>query len=378
MLGGYDDVLVVKFNTNGVPQWATYYGGSYMETGDDIALDASGNVCITGYSRSTDFPVINAYQPSCGGNSDIIVLKLNKNGTPLWVTYYGGSALDNGLRVATDASGNICVTGNTLSTDFPVVNPGQSTLAGGRDAIILHLNEAGRPCAWTGPKPAITVSPNPAVDPGGELNTIYLGYGAQSVTLTASGGTSYSWYPSTYLSCTNCPAPVMTPTAEGTYTYTVTAADQSGCTYLADVTINVIDVFGGTNKATVCINGRTISVNYHAVPALIANAGATLGPCTPKASEETEQIPTAFSLSQNYPNPFNPSTTIEYGIPEEGVVRLVVYDIYGREVSALVDELKQTGSYMAQFDGTDLPSGIYMYQLEWNGAVKARTMTLMK
>ncbi|MBN1448706.1 MAG: PKD domain-containing protein [Bacteroidetes bacterium] len=96
------------------------------------------------------------------------------------------------------------------------------------------------------------------------------------------------------------------------------------------------------------------------------------------AATATNSVPSAFSLSQNYPNPFNPSTTIEYGIPEEGAVRLAVYDLYGREVVTLVDEFRVPGSYHAEFGGSNLPSGVYMYQLAWNGSVLVKAMTLLK
>jgi hypothetical protein len=92
----------------------------------------------------------------------------------------------------------------------------------------------------------------------------------------------------------------------------------------------------------------------------------------------TEQMPSTLSLSQNYPNPFNPSTTISFGIPEEGVVRLRVFDLYGREVATLVNEAMQPGFYNAEFNGTEVSSGTYVYLLEWNGAVISHQMTLMK
>jgi hypothetical protein len=227
------------------------------------------------------------------------------------------------------------------------------------------------------PEPTISVSPSPAVDPGGEPNTIYLGYGAQSVTLTATGGVSYSWSPATYLSCTDCAAPTFAPDAAGEYTFTVTTANSYGCSATASVTISVIDVFSGTNKVTVCLNGNTLQVNYHALAALIEHAGATLGPCVAKSTSGVS-VATQYSLSQNYPNPFNPVTQIEYGIPETGNVRLAVFDLFGREVERLVNEPREAGTYQVHFDGAHHPSGVYVYRLEWNGQVITRRMTLLK
>ncbi len=71
-----------------------------------------------------------------------------------------------------------------------------------------------------------------------------------------------------------------------------------------------------------------------------------------------------YYLSQNYPNPFNPTTKIKYQLPELSKVKLTVYDVLGREVKTLVNEEKPAGSYEVEFDGTNLPSGIYFYRIE--------------
>lgn len=83
-------------------------------------------------------------------------------------------------------------------------------------------------------------------------------------------------------------------------------------------------------------------------------------------NNNNNSIPSVYSLSQNYPNPFNPSTQISFGLPKSGNVKLVVFDILGREVKTLVDEFKQAGNYNINFDGTDYSSGIYFYQLHVN------------
>jgi aminopeptidase N len=74
-----------------------------------------------------------------------------------------------------------------------------------------------------------------------------------------------------------------------------------------------------------------------------------------------------YSLSQNYPNPFNPSTTINFDIPEKAKVTIKVYDVLGRLVTLLVDAEKLEGSYKANFDGTNLSSGVYYYEINAQG-----------
>ncbi len=76
------------------------------------------------------------------------------------------------------------------------------------------------------------------------------------------------------------------------------------------------------------------------------------------------QLPTEFSLSQNYPNPFNPSTTITFSLPEDGTVTLKIYDVLGREVTALVNrEQMDAGEYSVPFVATNLTSGVYFYRI---------------
>ena len=88
--------------------------------------------------------------------------------------------------------------------------------------------------------------------------------------------------------------------------------------------------------------------------------------------------PKIYSLSQNYPNPFNPSTSIEYGLPRAGVVKLVVYDILGRVVSTLVNENKQAGSYRVSFNAENLASGVYFYRVESGDFSAVKKMLLIK
>lgn len=75
-------------------------------------------------------------------------------------------------------------------------------------------------------------------------------------------------------------------------------------------------------------------------------------------------LPTEYLLAQNYPNPFNPETRIHYELPQDGSVRLVVYDLLGREVATLVNEFKKVGRYDVTFAARNLASGVYFYRLQ--------------
>jgi len=90
------------------------------------------------------------------------------------------------------------------------------------------------------------------------------------------------------------------------------------------------------------------------------------------------EIPDNYSLSQNYPNPFNPTTNIKFAIPTSGFTSLKVYDVSGKEVSNLLNENIQQGTYEVQFDATNLTSGVYFYKLVTVGFVETKRMLLVK
>jgi hypothetical protein len=96
--------------------------------------------------------------------------------------------------------------------------------------------------------------------------------------------------------------------------------------------------------------------------------------------EEPGQVPEIFCLGQNFPNPFNPSTTIEYTIPPSGrgLVQLKIYNLLGQCITTLVNEEKTAGTYRAQFNASNLPSGVYYYSLTANGISSAKKMMLLK
>jgi hypothetical protein len=93
---------------------------------------------------------------------------------------------------------------------------------------------------------------------------------------------------------------------------------------------------------------------------------------------EEKFSPSEFVLHQNFPNPFNPSTVIRYQVPATTPVKLVVYDLLGREVEVLIDETKTPGEYTATFDAKGLSSGVYLYRLEAGNFVQTRRMLLVK
>lgn len=89
-------------------------------------------------------------------------------------------------------------------------------------------------------------------------------------------------------------------------------------------------------------------------------------------------IPYDYALKQNYPNPFNPTTSIEFSIPNSGLVKLVVYDVLGKEVATLVNEVKNAGNYIVDFNASNLTSGIYFYKISTGDFSSVKKMMLIK
>ncbi|KKU14784.1 MAG: hypothetical protein UX22_C0016G0001, partial [Candidatus Jorgensenbacteria bacterium GW2011_GWA2_45_9] len=88
--------------------------------------------------------------------------------------------------------------------------------------------------------------------------------------------------------------------------------------------------------------------------------------------------PQEFVLEQNYPNPFNPTTTINYNVARQARVKLVVYNVLGREVSTLVDDVKSVGNYSVRFDAANLGTGTYVYRLSAGDQAFTKKMMLLK
>jgi gliding motility-associated-like protein len=149
---GKIDTFILKFNSLGERLWATYYGGNNTEYGYSICSDRDDNIYLTGFTQSMDFPTQNNpgafFQGSLAGTyADVFILKFNSIGERQWATFYGGSIYDYGNSICTDSKGNVFITGETNSSNFPT----QETIGeywhsyngGGNDVFLLKFNAEG-------------------------------------------------------------------------------------------------------------------------------------------------------------------------------------------------------------------------------------------
>ncbi|UCH89557.1 MAG: SBBP repeat-containing protein, partial [Thermoplasmata archaeon] len=143
-LNGTMDAFISKLDPTGSNLiYSTFLGGSGTEFGRDLVINDLGNVFVTGYTISTDFPTTKgAYDTGHNGNEDVFVMELSANGSAiLYSTLIGGSAHDNGFAIDIDADGNAYVTGRTQSMNFPYTYG--SGYYGGYDIFVLQLNSDG-------------------------------------------------------------------------------------------------------------------------------------------------------------------------------------------------------------------------------------------
>ena len=140
----------------------------------------------------------------------------------------------------------------------------------------------------------------------------------------------------------------------------------SGSTwYETGTTVNLIQ---GNNTIQMELYWGWMYLDYLAVPSNILTTVRNGSP----------DLPVRFALRQNYPNPFNPTTVVSYELPQASEVKLVVYDVLGREVAVLVNERKLPGRYTVKFDATDVASGVYFYRLQAGSFVEVKKLVVLK
>lgn len=333
------DYATVKYNAAGVQQWAAIYQGpaNNWDEAFAIALDRSGNVYVTGQSWGLG-----------GAEWDCVTIKYNAQGAEQWVARYNGSAntYDQGLFVNADITGNVYVTGWATSS------------GSGIDFLTLRYNSSGQQQwaqLYNGPGGGADNPYGGAVDPPG------VGTGVYIVGRSFGSGTSYDYAVVKYDT---------TGTLQWVAHYDgpAGAADEARAVAI-DRWGNVYVTGGSTGSGS---GSDYATIKYVQGPVFV---------------DETE-IPCEFVLHQNYPNPFNPTTTIRFAIPvgtrpatetaDKHAVSLRVYDVLGREVATLVNEVKQPGRYSVVFDAGNLPSGVYFSTLAADGFRQTKKLLLIK
>lgn len=139
-LGAYDRTLPLTIDP--VITYSSYQGGTRIDQITSVATDATGAAYVAGWTDSSNFPTLAALR-GFSGSVEAFVAKISPTGTPVWVTYLGGSGDDRALGIDADPLGNVYVTGFTTSANFPKVAPLQANKNLGRDAFVAKINPSG-------------------------------------------------------------------------------------------------------------------------------------------------------------------------------------------------------------------------------------------
>ena len=176
-LGGSSDAFAIKLSGAGAPLWSTYLGGSGSEGAYGIAVNAAGDIFVSGDSSSSDW-IAGGFDTSYNGSTDAFVAKLSSAGAALWSSYLGGSSVDDNAVLALDGAGNLFVAGTTGSAGW-VAGGAQTTYGGSDDAFLAKILDNGT--NQTGSL-NVKLAPNPAVAAGAQWRRVGTGAWRDSAT----------------------------------------------------------------------------------------------------------------------------------------------------------------------------------------------------
>ena len=142
--GGYRDGFLMKLDRTGSVLWSTYYGGDGDDRPSAVAVDAQGRVYLAGTTSSSNLPVIGGLRKGLGLMDDAFVARFTASGQLDYATYFGGTGYETGAGLAVDASGAMYLAGTTFSTDLPVHHPLQRRLNGTSDAFLAKIDASGK------------------------------------------------------------------------------------------------------------------------------------------------------------------------------------------------------------------------------------------
>ena len=414
---GQQDIYLIKTDSIGNEEWSKTYGGSSWDEGSDILTADDGGYLMMG----------NTWSFTPGG---IWLLRLNSIGDTLWTKHFGDMNWDSGLYMIKTSDGGYAIIGGNYYSGFGLIDLwiikidssgnklweklyggvsydfGASIIQTPDDGYLVlgssQISDTSDPEVWL-----IRTNSN-----GDSLWTKKFGIGiGESIVETSDGN---------YLITTSHPmfinSKILNIDPDGNLLWSksfdtslehgnsvVRCPDDgfiiAGYTSMiiygqADVVITKINadgdtlwvkMLGGSDQEmgrSIC---KTVNSEYIILGSTNAQgAGGTdlwlilLEKESPSSVENYLVSPNSFSLTQNYPNPFNPSTKISWQSPVGSWQTLKIYDVLGNEVATLVNEYKPAGRYEVEWNASELPSGVYFYQLRAENYIETKKMTLVK
>jgi len=372
------DLLIIKIDPQGTKIWQRLYGGAESDNAWDIAAMPDGNFVISGTTKSYG-----------AGDKDVWVLKINSDGDTLWTRTFGASGDDEGRSCAVDANGGIYVSA-------------KSHLAFAPDMYMIKVNSDGSTgwlksistSGWTEGYGVCVVDTLAAFAGYGYWGSgishdfFLVGMTTDGDTVgTAHGGGGDDDY--AFSACATSDGAVVMAGK----TFSFGGWCKGMLMKVKDGNIKWMQAYGGDDEDVLWDVIETSDHFYLAVgytesfgmgnSDMFVVKTDTAGQFS-AISENENLLPQNYSLQQNYPNPFNPSTVIPFTLPASKKVRVDVYNTLGQRVCTLGNRLYGAGKHQVTWNGTDSrgqlqPSGVYFYQLVVEGKVMAtRKMVLMR
>lgn len=397
-LNGITDLYIAKLNTEGnMLVYGTYLGGSSKEGSPDIVVDDSGYAYVTSSTYSSDFPTTSgAFDTTFSEREhnavDLTVTKLNKNGTNLiYSTYLGGEGDDRSPSILIDESGYAYISAVHLIwgrgySDFPTTPDAYDTDTHRHySAVFTKLNPSGSSLVYStffggamSDRFDIMSGCDFALD---SKANVYFAGNTYIIERTYPGfpiidgayKQTYN-YPAfnTFLSGINASGTdlVYSTMLHGDDHWLRITIDNSHNIYVVSMTKNA-DLPTTENALDRSYNGEDL---YSGDIYIIKFAPVS----TTDINDASQVVPGKFQLYQNYPNPFNPSTTIRFTLQKFEHISLKVYNVAGKEVAALIDDVRSPGEHQVSWQADGLPSGIYLARLQAAGQVRTMKLVLQK
>ena len=167
--GGASDAYISKFDENGSLVWSTYLGGSGEDSLQGMTAQSGSVIIATGYTRSPDFPVVGGTPKGPGSHRAVFVSHFDVDGNLLFSTVLDGSSEEEGIGISTDGSSGVVLTGFSTSSDFPLVNPHDATHNGQHDVIVARFQ-----CEIPNDAPICEIAESDVVECSGDVTSILL------------------------------------------------------------------------------------------------------------------------------------------------------------------------------------------------------------